>query len=55
MIHHIAVYTPGNRRRAVYMFDQIDLPKIRLPSARQVERFYCDEGLEAVRAGLRPT
>ncbi|MGZ6011759.1 MAG: hypothetical protein ACXWK0_07985 [Caulobacteraceae bacterium] len=48
------------------MFDQIDLPKIRLPSARQVERFYCDEGLEAVRAycdegleavraGLRPT
>lgn len=45
MIHHIAVYIPKNRARAVQMFDEIELPKIRLSSGRELDRFYRDEDL----------
>lgn len=46
MIHHIAVTTRRNRQRAVEMFDRIDLPKIRLSSAREIEGFYRTENLQ---------
>jgi adenylate kinase family enzyme len=45
MIHHIAVVTPRNRARAMQMFDQIGLPKIRLSSAAAIDRFHRDENL----------
>jgi adenylate kinase family enzyme len=53
MIHHIAVYTPRNRARARRMFEEIDLPKIRLTSAHEIERFYQDENLPAPRSRPR--
>ena len=45
MIHHVAVVTPRNRRRYAELFGGIDLPKISLPSAREIDRFYRDEAL----------
>jgi adenylate kinase family enzyme len=45
MIHHIAVTTRRNRKRSVETFDGIDLPKIRLASARDIQRFYRAENL----------
>jgi adenylate kinase family enzyme len=47
MIHHIAVYVPKNRARNIAMFEQIELPKIRLSSGREIDRFYRDENLRA--------
>jgi adenylate kinase family enzyme len=46
MIWHIAVTTRKNRRRYKEMFEHIDLPKIRLSTAREIARFYRSEGLE---------
>ena len=46
MIHHIAVVTPKNRRRYAELFRDIDLPKISLPSAGAIKRFYRDEDLK---------
>jgi len=45
MIHHIAMTTHKNRQRYRQMFDRIDLPKITLLSAREIEGFYHSEGL----------
>lgn len=40
MIHHIAVATPKSRKRYAVLFDQVDLPKIRLPSIRVIKDCY---------------
>lgn len=45
MIRHITVTTRKNRRRYQAMFNPIDIPKIRLSSAREIARFYRSEGL----------
>ena len=45
MIRHIAVATRKNRRRYGAMFDHIGLPKIRLATTRELDRFYEVEGL----------
>ena len=49
MIHHIAVVTPRNRRRYAEIFRDIGLPKISLPSAREIDRFYRAENLSRPR------
>jgi adenylate kinase family enzyme len=46
MIHHIAVVTPGNRRRYAELYRQLRLPKLRLASARAIDRCYRQWGLE---------
>jgi adenylate kinase family enzyme len=46
MIHHIAIVTPANRRRYAVLYDQLELPKIRLRSAHAIERCYREWGLE---------
>jgi cytidylate kinase len=46
MIHHIAVATARNRRRYADLFDGIRLPKVKLATARSLDRFYRDEGLD---------
>jgi adenylate kinase family enzyme len=46
MIHHIAVVSRKGRQRAAKLFDEIDLPKIRLSSARQIGQCYRDWGLQ---------
>jgi len=45
MIRHIAVTSRENRRGYQARFNHIDLPKIRLSSAREIARFYRSEGL----------
>lgn len=45
MIHHVAIVTPRNRRRYAELFREIGLPKISLPSAWAIDRFYRDENL----------
>jgi adenylate kinase family enzyme len=45
MVHHIAVTTRANRKRYAALFRQINLPKICLSSAREIEHFYRAEGL----------
>lgn len=45
MIHHIAVATPGNRRRYADLYRRITLPKIRLASARAIDQCYRQWGL----------
>ncbi len=49
MIHHIAVVTRKNRRRYKEMFDAISLPKVMLPTAREIAQFYRSEGLSRQR------
>ncbi len=49
MIRHIAITTPRNRRRYADLFRELELPKIELPSMREIERFYRTENLRAVR------
>jgi adenylate kinase family enzyme len=46
MIHHIAVVTPSSRQRYAEMFGRICLPKIRLATAGELNRFYQTEGLD---------
>jgi adenylate kinase family enzyme len=46
MIKHIAVVTPKNRRRYAELFRDVTLPKISLPSAREIDRFYSAENLK---------
>jgi adenylate kinase family enzyme len=46
MIRHIAIVTPGNRKRYEKIFDQIILPKITLSTTRELECFYRNEGLD---------
>lgn len=45
MIRHIAVSTPRNRRRYAEMFENINLPKLKLATADAINRFYQVEGL----------
>lgn len=45
MILHIAVATRRYRRRYSTMFDEIGLPTIRLPTPRELARFYRSEEL----------
>lgn len=45
MIHHILVRTRDNRRRYRRMFDQMDLPRIRLATPAELAHFYQSEGL----------
>ncbi|RWM21917.1 AAA family ATPase [Mesorhizobium sp.] len=40
MIHHIAVTTPKNRKRYLAMFEQLDLPKVRLSSVRAIKECF---------------
>lgn len=46
MIQHIAVVTPGNRRRYAELYRQIQLPKVRLACARAIDQCYRRWGLE---------
>lgn len=46
MIHHIAVATRANRQRYEAMFERIDLPKIKLVTAREQAHFYRAAGLD---------
>ncbi|SFE58351.1 hypothetical protein SAMN02799615_01231 [Dyella marensis] len=46
MLHHIALVTPGNRRRYLAMYQALGLPKIHLPSARAIEACYRQWDLE---------
>lgn len=38
MIHHIAVVQPRNRKRYSAMFDELDLPKLRLSSVTAIKQ-----------------
>jgi adenylate kinase family enzyme len=51
MIRHIAVVTPGGRSRYAQIFRASGLPKIALPSARDIDLFYKVEGLHPVQPG----
>ncbi|WP_137929362.1 P-loop NTPase family protein [Mesorhizobium comanense] len=42
MIHHIAVTTPKNRERYRIMFEQLDLPKVRLSSLWAIKQCFAD-------------
>jgi adenylate kinase family enzyme len=46
MLHHIAVVTPGNRKRYADVYGQLRLPKVYLPSIRAINACYQDWGLE---------
>lgn len=46
MIHHIMARTPRNRVRYERMFCELDLPKIRLSSVREINRCYKRWGLQ---------
>lgn len=46
MVRHIAVTTPGNRRRYAAMFQDMDLPRVHLTSAEAIGRCYAAWGLE---------
>jgi adenylate kinase family enzyme len=46
MIHHIAVTTRANRRRARLAFDEVRLPKVRLGTPAALAGFYRANGLE---------
>ena len=51
MLHHIAVVTPGNRKRYAEAYRQLHLPKVYLPSLRAIKACYHDWGLERVPHG----
>ena len=46
MIRHIAVVTPKNRERYRTMFDNMDLPRIYLPTGGAISEVYEEWGLE---------
>jgi len=46
MIRHIAVATRANRRRYHDMFEQLDLPKVKLMTMREQACFYRAAGLQ---------
>ncbi|MGN6322450.1 MAG: AAA family ATPase [Dyella sp.] len=46
IIHHIAIVTRANRQRYAVLYEQLHLPKIRLRSARAIQRCYMEWGLE---------
>lgn len=45
MIHHIAVVNRAGRRRNDRLFERLDLPRVRLGSARALDDFYRSNGL----------
>ncbi|BCM17008.1 GTPase [Mesorhizobium sp. J8] len=45
MIRHIAVVTPRNRQRYRTMFEELDLPKLRLASIKAIKRCFHAWGL----------
>jgi hypothetical protein len=45
MLQHIAVVTPGNRRRYAAFYEQFDLPKVYLSSPRAIEACFEAWGL----------
>ena len=45
MIYHIAVTTPRNRRKYQAMFEELELPKLRLSSLRAIKQCFRDWGL----------
>jgi adenylate kinase family enzyme len=45
MVRYLAVTTPRNRRRYAAMFEGVGLPKVRLATAAERDRFYRTEGL----------
>lgn len=42
MLKHIAVATPRNRKRYAKLYEAVDLPKVRLRMARQIESCYTE-------------
>jgi adenylate kinase family enzyme len=48
MLHHIAVVTPGNRKRYAEIYRQLSLPKIYLPSIRAINGCYQEWALERI-------
>lgn len=50
MLHHIAIVTPGNRKRYAEVYRRLDLPKISLPSIHSIDRCYEEWGLERLPA-----
>jgi len=48
MIHHIAVVQPKNRQRYRVMFDELDLPKLRLSSVQAIKQCFRESGLTLV-------
>lgn len=50
MLHHIAVVTPGNRKRYAEIYRRLNLPKIQLSSTRGLNRCYQEWKLERVSA-----
>jgi adenylate kinase family enzyme len=46
MLHHIAIVTPGNRKRYAEVYRQLPLPKLSLPSIRAINSCYLDWGLK---------
>lgn len=53
MLHHIAVVTPGNRKRYADIYRQLHLPKIYLPSSRDLNRCYQEWELERYPKNVR--
>ena len=45
MIHHIAVVTPGSRKRQAEMFERLEMPKVKLATVGELKRFYEGNGL----------
>ncbi|MBZ9762067.1 AAA family ATPase [Mesorhizobium sp. CA8] len=45
MIRHIAVVTPRNRKRYQAMFEELELPKLRLSSLRSIKQCFRDWSL----------
>lgn len=46
MIRHIVVADAANLKRYETMFDQITLPKLKLPTSQAMNHFYQSEGLD---------
>ena len=46
MIYHIAVTTPGTSKRYASLFQEVDLPKLRLQSIHTIKQYYRRWGLE---------
>ncbi len=46
MLKHIAITTSGNRRRYAELHQRVELPKVFLASARQIEACYSEWGLK---------
>ncbi|AFL89732.1 adenylate kinase-like kinase [Terriglobus roseus DSM 18391] len=49
MLHHIAIVTPGNRRRYAEVYRQLQLPRVFLPSIRAIDACYQEWELERPR------